>query len=219
MGRPPQSKYNTTWDVSTVTSYLKTSLSPCSSLQLKQLTLKVVTLVALTTAQRCQSLHSLNLSDMKVLDDKIVFVIKDRLKTSRPGKPNSRVDIAAFPKDLDLCPRAHLLSYIKESQPLRGAGQSVINQLFISYVKPHKAVSSATIARWLKVVLHEASVDTSLYKAHSFRSAATSNALFKGASLADILKHADWSSVNTFNRFYNKPIVRNDHSFGNLIFS
>ena len=218
MARPPQPKYCVTWDVRVVTNYLKT-LSPYSSLTLKNLTLKLTALIALVTAQRCQSLCRLRLDSLTVTSDAAVFTIRDRLKNSSPGKTHLDVTIPHFVQDLELCPRNHLLCYLAKTEPLRKLGGQVVEQLFISYCKPHKAVSSATIARWLKAVLNQANIDTSIFTAHSYRSAATSAAHFKGASVADIMKLADWSSPSVFNKFYKKPIVVSDGPVGALILS
>lgn len=218
MAKPPQPKYRDTWDVRVVTEYLK-HLSPYSGLKLKELTLKVATLTALASAQRCQSLQKLILENMTVYENKIVFVIKDRIKTSRPGKTFPNVEIPSFVEDINLCPRAHILHYIAQTEAYRTREEGSTNQLFISFCKPHKAVSSCTIARWLKTVLQQASIDTSIYKAHSFRAAVTSAALLKGASLSDILKLADWSAESTFNRFYNKPIVALSKPVGAVVLS
>ena len=77
-------------------------------------------------------------------------------------------------------------------------------RLFISFVKPHRAVSSATISRWIKTVLSDAGIDTSIFKAHSVRRAATSAAYNKGVPVEHILKLANWSNESTFRRFYLK---------------
>lgn len=50
-------------------------------------------------------------------------------------------------------------------------------------MKETNSVSSSTIARWLKEVLHLAGIDTSIFKAHSYRSASTSAAFSCGISL------------------------------------
>ena len=202
VGRSPQPRYTTTWDVHQVTDYLRT-LSPLSSLSLKDLTLKVATLVALVSAQRCQSLHLLNLKNISVLEDQIVFVIKDRVKTSRPGKSQHKIIISSFCDDLRLCPFTHLKEYLRRTETLR----SNDDYLFVSYCKPHRGVCSSSIARWLKLVLSLSNIDTNIFKAHSYRSAVTSNALFKGVSVSDIMKLADWSSASTFNKYYRKPIL------------
>ena len=62
-------------------------------------------------------------------------------------------------------------------------------RLFISFVKPHGAVSPATISRWIKTVtvLSDAGIDTSVFKAHNIRGAATSAAYNKGVPVEHIL--------------------------------
>ena len=71
--------------------------------------------------------------------------------------------------------------------------------------KPHKPVSSSTVARWLKVLLGKAGVNTEIFKAHSMRSASTSAAAAAGVTTGGILKAADWSSEAVFQKFYHKP--------------
>ena len=51
--------------------------------------------------------------------------------------------------------------------------------------------------------LHEA-----IFKPHSTRSAVTSQGTRACVPLSDILRHAGWSSHQTFNRFYNKPVTK-----------
>ena len=48
-------------------------------------------------------------------------------------------------------------------------------------------------------------VDTERFSAHSTRGASTSHAKMKGVPVTDILKVANWSSRNTFERFYHRP--------------
>ena len=46
---------------------------------------------------------------------------------------------------------------------------------FVSFVKPHRSVTSKTLARWLKSVLTSAGVDSKLWAPHSVRSAASAH--------------------------------------------
>ena len=78
--------------------------------------------------------------------------------------------------------------------------------LMISYRKPHKPVSSASISRWMKELLTDASVDTEAFKAHSVRAASVSTAKLQGVSMADILKMVGWARQSTFEKFYYKPV-------------
>ena len=93
----------------------------------------------------------------------------------------------------------------------------MINQLFVAFIKPHHAVTSSTIARWLETTLEQAGIDTSIFKAHSTRGASTSAAALRGVTSSDIILAADWSSDSVFRRFYYKPV--HDPTFGKAILS
>ena len=54
--KPPSSRYSEKWDVSVVLHYLQ-GLSPVGTLKLKELTLKLVTLILLVSGQRGQTVH------------------------------------------------------------------------------------------------------------------------------------------------------------------
>ena len=84
-------------------------------------------------------------------------------------------------------------------------------------IKPHKPVSSSTVARWLKTVLNNAGIDASIFKAHSVRSAATSSASEAEVTIATILDAAAWATETVFQRFYNKP--KHDTTFGHAVLS
>ena len=83
--RPSLPRYQETWDVTVVLDYL-TKLGPPGNLRLKDLTLKVVMLMALLSGQGRQTLHMLCVDSMQMSSTKCVFVINSLLKTSRPGK-------------------------------------------------------------------------------------------------------------------------------------
>ena len=87
--------------------------------------------------------------------------------------------------------------------------------LFVAVKRPHKAVTAATISRWLKEILCRAGVDTNIFKAHSTRTASMSAAKARGVSTVDIMKAANWTRESTFTRFYYKPV--NIGVFGNTI--
>ena len=69
-------------------------------------------------------------------------------------------------------------------------------------------MSPRTIARWIMLVLQSAGIDTSKFKAHSVRGAATSHAFVTGTPVADILKMADWSSEHVFRRHYLRDVLQ-----------
>ena len=63
--RPPVPRYKEVWDVSIALRFLKT---PISSLSLKNLSLKLVMLLSLVTAERGQTLHLLDIDLMSTYD-------------------------------------------------------------------------------------------------------------------------------------------------------
>ena len=76
--------------------------------------------------------------------------------------------------------------------------------LFVSYCKPHAQVTSKTLSRWVVTLLSAAGVDTSVFKAHASRSAASCFHAKKLSSI-DIIKLGDWSaSTNVFRKFYER---------------
>ena len=77
-----------------------------------------------------------------------------------------------------------------------------MSKLFISCIKPHKPISTDTLSRWIKLVLASAAIDTSVFKAHSVRGAATSHTYAKGVQIVEILRAADWINERTFRNYY-----------------
>ena len=198
---------NVTWDTKIVLSYLRT-LSPPAKLALKMLTFKTVTLVALLSAQRAQTIHLLSLENMTVTSSFYKFRIAKPIKTTKPGKHIQEIEFAAYPEDKAICIVTTLKEYIKRTEKLRGQEKA----LFISFSKPYNVVSKSTISRWVKTTLQNAGIDMNIFTPHSTRAAATSK-VQNTVSLETILKTAAWSQESTFRKFYNKPI-HNTGEFG-----
>ena len=85
--------------------------------------------------------------------------------------------------------------YEKVTKSLRQKAENTPNLLFISYVKPHKPVTSATIAQWVNTVLSFAGID-SVFTAHSTGRASTSIAARAGVALTDIMEAACRSRIH-----------------------
>ena len=130
------------------------------------------------------------------------FVVNSLLKSSRPGKSSLIVSLPVFPENEKLCALSTLLHYVDRAVRIRQSLNS--SQVFVSYGKPCKVVSSATLSRWLKAVLSLAEIFTSIFKGHSFRGASTSKAVSLGVPLDVILKAADWKNAGTFAKFYQR---------------
>ena len=142
--RPPMPRYNHTWDVDIVLKYL-ISLGPCENLGLKLLTLKVASLMALSTACRSSELYHLDLKFMQISPNEIVFKIVQLTKTRKVGMEPVKLIFKEYENErLDV--RKHNMQYQKITEPIRN-GENIF---FLSFLKPHKPVRSCTIARWLK---------------------------------------------------------------------
>jgi integrase len=198
--RPTVPRYTHTWDVASVLSYLKT-LRPLCELNLKMLTLKLAMLLLLVTGQRCQTIVNL---DLQCLSEgtELIFTFNTTLKHSRPGKPGQTVVLTRYPHNVDLCVVTLLNEYIERTSSLRGEE----TKLLLSYVKPHRAITTDTFSRWIKTVMGLAGIDISKFKPHSSRSASTSKAQRSDVPVDVILKAAGWSNVETFRQFYDKPL-------------
>ena len=84
-------------------------------------------------------------------------------------------------------------------------------------IKVLMGIIRLTIARWLRVMLERAGVNTKVFKAHSVQATSASAAAGAGKTTNDILNAADWSSESVFRKFYYKP-ARNP-CFGEAVLS
>ena len=154
--RPPTPRYKEIWDVNIVLNQLR-KWAPANTLNLKYLTLKLCTLMALISAQRVQSIHCLHLDYMNVKGSSAQFIFRDLLKQDRPGKSNFNLKMKAYPPDRRLCVVNYLRHYIQRTKNIRGNER----YLFVSYKKPHGRVSAQTVARWIKDTLSAAGINSS----------------------------------------------------------
>ncbi len=197
----PVPKYSTIWLVDKVLHYLK-GLFPLEQLSMKDLALKLVMLIALTTGQRCQTLTLLNVSEGNMQKDKNCynFTLTDHVKQDRPGKVFGNLHLYKYLTP-ELCIYTTLQKYLTITSTLRGS-----TKLLISYIRPFNAVTSSTIARWIKAVLLQAGIDILAFSAHSTRSAATSKAA-ASVPIDAILKTVGWSRECTFRKNSNKSVA------------
>ena len=211
--RPSFPKYQDTWDVSVVLKLLEDW--DLDNITLKDLSLKLTMLLAITTSQRIQTLKALFTNNMSLNGDQCRFTFDVLLKTSQPGKHLNNLVIAAYSKSKNLCPIKHLHSYLGMTSALTGTH----TQLLVSYRKPHNPVSTDTLARWIKVVMDKAGINTEIYGAHSTRAASTSAAHRKNIDTNRILAAAGWSNANTFSKFYNKTVTDLTSNYGEDLIS
>ena len=192
--RPMRSRYCQTWSVDVVLNYLR-KLSPVKKLTLKELSLKLVMLIALTNAARVQTIHLLSVNNFTKFKSEFVFKLDNVLKQSRPGFDCSVLRLKAYPPDRRLCVYTVIKEYLVRTKDIREKSE---NKLLLSYIHPYKAVTRDTISRWIKMVMTRSGIDTNIYGSHSVRSASTSKAKLKMVPIADIINKAGWSRQSTF---------------------
>ncbi|CAG2190553.1 unnamed protein product [Mytilus edulis] len=212
--RPSEPRYSETWDVSKVFNFLR-KLSPVKYISLKDLTLKLVMLIVLSTACRTQSLFLLCLDNLVKGKDSYTLFYSGLLKQNRPGFNVHFVELFAYPPDRRLCVFTVLKEYLMRTAQARGNSQ----KLFISYVKPFKAVSRETISRWIKTVMSKSGINLKSYSSHSARSAVVSKAFHNLIPVECILRRAGWTSEKTFAKFYKKPIESDEQRFQRAVLS
>lgn len=205
--RPPEKRLVPEWDLRKVLDFLTSkTFEPISKVSLKYLTLKSVFLAAISTFRRCSDLQALKINQgfMSVVQEGIIFVRDGLSKQDRPGHIGKQIFIPCFKKNVKLDPKRAIQAYIKRTDEFRNGE----NRLFLSFNKPHKAVSCQTISSWIVSVIKQAYDEHSeiKVKAHSTRAIGPSWALAKGASLSSILEAADWSRDATFKKFYYRQL-------------
>ena len=113
----------------------------------------------------------------------------------------------AFPECPSICPVLSLRKYLVRTAPLHHADAF---KMFIQQRKPHKSVSAQTLAQWMTNIMADASVDTSVLKQHSTRSASAAwlEISTKSMSVAQICKLAHWSALTTtYKKFYRRVVL------------
>lgn len=211
---PPQPRYNFTWDVQIVLQFIKRNWGKSEALSDKELTYKLVMLLALTSASRACTIHCLDLKFMSIFNQFVQFQFGKLHKGWKANKSSPIVKYYEFKEDKDLCVTTTLQVYVNRSKAWRDANKT---QLLLSFIRPHKEVCRSTISRWIKEVLKIAGINTELFKGHSSRSAASTGAGLAGASTSDILNMGSWSNECTWQKFYNKPILTAEASFQNKL--
>ena len=162
--RPPLPKYTSTWKVETILNYLET-LGDNDKLSLTQLTWKTVMLLALTHPSRSGDLSQLDIRMHRYSPEGVMFTPGSLVKQSRQEKSIHEFFFPSVPSNITIYPVTTLKAYEHRTEFIH----SGVSKLFLATIKPHRAVSSSTIAQWLKRLLEVVGVDTSIFMAHSVR--------------------------------------------------
>ena len=109
------------------------------------LPMRVATLLCILSGQRSPTLSVSSTTFINHADIKITFPLESVLKQSRPDYHQEPLEFLVYDKDPRICPVFNIKMYIEKTKAIRGEEKG----FFLSYVPPHKAVSSKTTARWV----------------------------------------------------------------------
>ena len=147
---------------------------------------KLVTLTALALACRCSELQTIEVPGILFNEQGVQIVLQGLTKTSNDINPFKQLTIGQLKKDPLLCPVATLKQYLLSTKRLRDTPPKE-KKLFLSYVKPHKPVTTSTIGCWIVSVLTASGVGAQ-FRAHSTRSAPVYQAIRAGIPVDTIYK-------------------------------
>lgn len=211
--KPPAPKYNVTWNPGTVLDYLASKF-PNENLSLDMLTKKLVTILALTSGHRVQTLSLIKIKNIIFTSDGVQIKIPDIIKTSKKNSLQPMLYLKTYTNKIEICPVHTVKTYLNVTKDIRRN----IENLILTFKRPYHNATSQSISRWIKMTLTEAGIDTSVFTAHSTRHAATSAANRAGLNIDLIRKTAGWSNDSaTFARFYNRPLSEDPLEFSNTI--
>ena len=147
ISRPPQPRYQHTWNVATVTKYLSL-FGENAKLSDKQLSQKLCMLMALACPERGSIMASLDTRYMKYFPEGVKFQHTIFRKRSHNGKLGESV-YPNFAETL-LCPVVCLSAYLDRTKEWRkDTTDNMQQRLFLSFKNPHKQVTAPTLSRWL----------------------------------------------------------------------
>ena len=207
------------WDLFLVLASLREApYEPLFSSDLKSLTCKTVFLIALASGRRASEVCNLSglIKDIATQQDGsfiLKFLPEFLAKNQDPSDPSPCIvirpltDFCPDDPDLKLCPVRSLKRYLKFTRSLRKSQR----KLFISFNPFHsRDISTASISRWLKLVIKSAytsaSLDINSVRAHEIRAWAASTAFAHSWSMRDVLGAAYWRSESPFISYYLRDV-------------
>ncbi|XP_057180897.1 uncharacterized protein LOC130548268 [Triplophysa rosa] len=215
---PPRPHSIPSWDLDVaLTGLTRPPFEPLGDASLPHLTMKTVLLLALASIKRVGDLQAFSVSpdclEFGPRDSHVILRPRPGYVPKVPTAPfrDQVVNLQALPTGEEdptpsvLCPVRALRLYLDRTQSFRSS-----DQLFVCFggQQQGRAVSKQRLAHWIVDAVKAAYQSLNRpcplgVRAHSTRGVASSWALARGASLADICRAAGWATPNTFARFYN----------------
>lgn len=122
--KPSLPKYTNTWNVQVVIKYLD-SLNT-SELTLRLLSVKLATLLALTSGQRCQTLWTMHVENIEICSEYMKVRITELLKQSKPNSHLAEMYFEPFVNNPNICVIHCMKTYLEKTQNIR-SGSNIHN--------------------------------------------------------------------------------------------
>jgi len=171
------------------------------SLSFKDLSAKLVCLIALATLLRVSDIAGIDFESISIEEFDAYFSLSRPMKAQHSG-PLKRIRLRSHQDEAIICPVVCLRNYISRTDSFRSEDDG--GNLIVGLISPHGPVSGSTVGRWIKELLGRAGIDA-VFSAHSTRSAAASAAVRAGVSIDKVLRAGHWQRKSTFDRFYSRP--------------
>ena len=114
-------------------------------------------LLAITSMERVSEVVAHDLRFRRFLPEAVVFELPDLVKNSRFQHGSEKSFHASLPEYADLCVVNCLREYQKRTKEFRTRISSLeSNRLLLSYIRPHKPITSDTLTRWVVEFLKNA---------------------------------------------------------------
>ena len=156
--RPELPQYICIYDAEIVIEFLE-SLPRWEEMTLKWLNL--VTLLALLSTYRCQTLNSLSIEHKDIINiQQVTFYIPQVIKNTTTMFHAKPIFLEPFPADERICPVRNIVKYIKASEKFQKS-----RNLLLSHYK-HDPIETQTISRYVKLTLKAAGINTKIFTVH-----------------------------------------------------
>ena len=199
--RTPRPRYTATWSIDTLLEFWK-GQPVDRDLDLKDLTIKVTSLLAVSHLTRASDLNLMLAENHKREEGFLEFLLESTPKHQRKGLLEPLTVYKVSVNKID--PVSCLIEYLDRTQEFRLLEDGITrSKLFLSYVGRHKPVTTTTISNWIKLAMDKAGIDTSTYRAHSTRSAGVSSAFhLRNVSIKAIMRRGKWSNSSILKKYY-----------------
>ena len=99
-------------------------------------------MVLISGGQRAQTIHSIIVSDIKILENEVVIQIMSLIMKTKPAKHMVPLCFQIYGKKPKLCVVTHLSEYVKRTKSYGDTAK-----LFLNCIRPYRVASKDTISR------------------------------------------------------------------------